>query len=164
MEFSIVKRGYDPEEVKAELAELRAVLDSYKQKDAAIKNAILNAQVAADNIIQNAKNQAEEFKVQLARELDKVRVEVDRERNRVQDFQEQYTALVGKYVKTFDTADTTGLYASLDNIEKAIDSLVSAVPVPDNTPAVEFKMPDRPPVSTPEDVPAPVTNEDESGE
>ena len=58
-QFTYVKRGYDPEEVEKYITTLEQVIKSYKDKDNAIKNAIISAQVAADNVVKNARLQAD---------------------------------------------------------------------------------------------------------
>ena len=123
-QFSFVKRGYDPEEVDKYIATLEQVIKSYKDKDNAIKNAIISAQVAADNMIKNAKMQADDYKVQIAKELEKVRAEVDRQRMRIQAFQDVYNGLVRKYLTELDDTDTNDLYARLDDVDRLITVLI----------------------------------------
>lgn len=131
-QFTYVKRGYDPEEVDRYIATLEQVIKSYKEKDNAIKNAIISAQVAADNMVKNAKMQADEYKGQIAKELDKVSLEVDRQRMRIQAFKDVYSGLVKKYLTDLDEDDMTDIFARLDDVEKLIGRLkeVDIVPAP----------------------------------
>jgi len=116
----MVKRGYEPEEVDKYVATLEQVIKSYKDKDNAIKNAIISAQVAADNMIKNAKSQADEYKNQIGRELSKARAEVDRQRMRVQAFQDVYSGLVRKYLVEMDNNDMNALFSRLDDIDNML--------------------------------------------
>ena len=130
-QFTFVKRGYDPEEVDSYIATLESVIKSYKDKDNAIKNAIISAQVAADNMIKNAKLQADEYKVQIVKELEKVRGEVDRQRMRIQAFQDVYGGLVRKYLTELQENDVAELYNRLDDVDKLIGHLIESDIVPD---------------------------------
>ena len=132
-QFTFVKRGYDPSEVDKYISTLEQVVKSYKDKDNAIKNAIISAQVAADNMIQNAKMQADEYKVQIVNELEKVRQEVERQRTRVQAFQDVYTGLIRKYLTQLDNGDINELNKRLDDVDNLITMLIDAdiVAMPD---------------------------------
>ena len=123
-QFTVVKRGYDPDEVDKYIATLEQVIKSYKDKDNAIKNAIISAQMAADNMIKNAKLQADEYKVQIDKELMKVREEVGRQRMRLQAFQDVYTGLVRKYLREFTDSDMGDLLSRLDDVERTLDVLM----------------------------------------
>ena len=123
-QFSIVRRGYDPEEVDKYINTLEQVIKSYKDKDNAIKNAIISAQVAADNMIKNAKLQADEYKAQIVRELGKVSNEVERQRVKLQAFGDIYSSLVRKYLVEPRESDMKDLFARLDDVDKMINILM----------------------------------------
>ena len=146
MKFTEVKRGYDPLEVEEYIKTLDGVIKSYKEKDNAIKNAIISAQVAADNMIKNAKLQADEYKVQLARELEHVRTAVDRERSKIQDFQDTYGNLVRKYLRALDEQDLSEINSKLDGVHELIDHLCETeiaplTGTPPPKPDAEFSLP-----------------------
>ena len=122
-QFTIVRRGYDPEEVDKYVSTLEQVIKSYKDKDNAIKNAIISAQVAADNMVKNAKMQADEYKAQIVRELGKVSIEVERQRVKLQAFNDIYTSLVRKYLTEPRENDMRDLFARLDDVDKIINIL-----------------------------------------
>jgi len=124
LEFTEVKRGYDPDEVDNYIASLDSVIKSYKEKDNAIKNAIISAQLAADNMIKNAKMQADEYKLQISHELEKMRNEIERERVKIQEFHEMYGELVRKYLKKLDEKDVSKLNNYLNEIDRLIDLLM----------------------------------------
>jgi cell division septum initiation protein DivIVA len=157
-QFTYVKRGYDPEEVDKYIGTLEQVIKSYKEKDNAIKNAIISAQIAADNMIKNAKNQADEYKGQIAKELDKVTQEVDRQRMRIQAFQDVYTGLVRKYLTDIDDKEMNDLFNRLDDV----DNLVKKLKEVDITPSAKPEQPLVPEKKEPQmnfsNSPAPVLN------
>jgi cell division septum initiation protein DivIVA len=132
-QFSIVKRGYDTEEVDKYIAALEQVVKSYKEKDNAIKNAIISAQVAADNILKNARCAADEYKGLLAKELVKVQEELDRQRAKVRAFCEMYQHLIAKHLTAFDTNEVQALFDSIDGIENMVNSFIQT----DLTPGVD---------------------------
>ena len=138
-QFTIIKRGYDPEEVDKYIATLEHVIKSYKDKDNAIKNAIISAQVAADNMIKNARAQADEYKVHIAREVEKAREEVGRQRMRIKAFQDVYSGLVRQYLTELDDNEMGTLYGRLDDIDKLLVRLVD-----ENTPEAPPEEPPEP--------------------
>ena len=123
-QFTIVRRGYDPEEVDKYITTLEQVIKSYKDKDNAIKNAIISAQVAADNMIKNAKLQADEYKAQIARELGKVSNEVEKQRIKLQAFKDIYSSLVKKYLLQPKEEDMRDLFERLDDVDRMINILM----------------------------------------
>jgi len=122
--YPLVKRGYDPAAVDSDIETLENVIKSYKEKDNAIKNAIISAQIAADNMIKNAKMQADEYKEQIVGELENVRREVARERSKVQEFQDSYTELVQKYLTKINEGEVSGIHLRLNEIDTLIDNLM----------------------------------------
>ncbi|MCL1843732.1 MAG: DivIVA domain-containing protein [Defluviitaleaceae bacterium] len=135
-QFTYVKRGYDPEEVDRYIATLEQVIKSYKEKDNAIKNAIISAQVAADNMVKNARAQADEYKGRISKELEKVTEEVARQRVRIQAFQDVYAGMVRKYLTEPDESDVSDLMKRLDDVDKLVERLkeVDITPPPIPTP------------------------------
>ncbi len=125
-QFSYVKRGYNPEEVDKYITTLEQVIKSYKDKDNAIKNAIISAQIAADNVIMNAQMQAEAYKEKIVKQLQQVKDSIEKQRVRVQAFQDVYTGLLRKYLRDLEDADVNDLYAKLDDMARTIDDLSEA--------------------------------------
>ena len=123
-QFTIVKRGYDTDEVDRYVGTLEQVIKSYKDKDSAIKNAIISAQVAADNMVKNAKMQSDEYKAQIMRELKRVSAEVERQRVKLQAFYDIYASLVRKYLTPPVEEDMKELFSKLDDVDKLINILM----------------------------------------
>ena len=121
--FSYTKRGYNPEEVDAYINTLEQVIKSYKDKDNAIKNAIISAQVAADNIMKNAQAQANDYKIILRRQLQGVKDSLEKQRAEVRQFNEAYNAMLKKYLKDVDGADIDSIDNKLKAMENSINSL-----------------------------------------
>ena len=122
-QFSIVRRGYDPEEVDRYITTLEHVIKSYKEKDNAIKNAIISSQVAADRIIADAKNTAGEMKSKIAKQLSYITEAVDIQRVRVKAFQDVYSSLVQKYLKEMDTSEISELMEKLNDLERIVTDI-----------------------------------------
>lgn len=138
--FNIVKKGYDVEEVERYIVSIEQSLTHYKDKDNAIKNAIISAQVAADSMVRNAKNQADEYKTQIVKELAKVTAEVERQRGRIRAFQDVYTNLVQTYLKDIEANGFADLFARLDDVDRMVERLKELDVLPAPTPG-EMPMP-----------------------
>ena len=123
-QFTYVKRGYDPEEVDKYISTLEQVIKSYKDKDNAIKNSIISAQVAADNVLRNAQMHADAYKVQIGEQLSEIRGALDRQRMALQSFQEAYANMVRKSIQELEQSTSmTDLFVRLEEAEKAISDL-----------------------------------------
>ena len=120
--FNYVKRGYDPAEVDSYIEVMESVIKSYKEKDAAIKNAILNAQIAADGMILNAKNQVREIKENTIRQITDIKNSVSVQKEMLKSFQDEYTNLLNKYMHTIKDNDLGAvknkIYALENYLEK----------------------------------------------
>ena len=125
--FSIVKRGYNPQEVDEYIETLEQVIKSYKDKDNAIKNAIISAQVAADNILKNTHLEAAEYKTRTLAQLRHIYESVETQRNRLQAFQDDYNDMLRKYLQAFDDSDIAFVNSRIDELEKYLRELNSSV-------------------------------------
>ena len=123
LNFKEVKRGYAPNEVDDYITSLERMIASYKEKDDAIKNAIVSAQLAADNIIKNAKAQADEYRLQIGRELERMRSEIERGRVKIQEFYEMYANVIRKYFINLDNKAISDLNSCLNEIDRLVDRL-----------------------------------------
>lgn len=117
--FSIEKRGgYNTDEVDERIDELEAIIRSYKDKDTAIKNAILSAQVAADSIIRNAKNRSFEMKEGSVKRVQDIINSVSEQKKIVQEFQEEYTRQVSKYLHDINERDIAAITRKIEALEE----------------------------------------------
>jgi len=121
--FNFVKRGYNPEEVDAYINTLEQVIKSYKDKDNAIKNAIISAQVAADNIIKNAQAQSVEYRQSIRKQLQTVKDLIARQRSEVKNFQEMYQQLIRRYLTEIESGEIDALMDKLGEVDALVDSL-----------------------------------------
>ena len=133
--FSIVKKGYNPTEVDTYVETLEQVIKSYKDKDNAIKNALISAQVAADNVVKNAHLQAVEYKQQIGKQLAFVQESIAAQRQKIQAFQEMYRTMMQEYLKDMTDKDIKPLYGRLDEIDNLIVRLKDMDDIqPESTP------------------------------
>ena len=121
--FNIVKKGYDPTEVNRYIEKLEAVIYSYKEKDTAIKNALISAQVAADNIVKNAELEADKITKKALILMDKIQESIGEERALLQAFEKDYNVLIEKYVHKVNDVDIQKLRSRIDDMENYIKNL-----------------------------------------
>ncbi len=133
-EFTVVKKGYDPNEVDEYINKLEEVIKSYKEKDVSIKNAIISAQVAADNIVKNAELEANEIVRTAENEADERRTEtvsvltvlsedIKRQKGMIKDFQEDYNGLMKKYFTDFNNREFLSLFEKINGLEESLLAL-----------------------------------------
>ncbi|MDR1559552.1 MAG: DivIVA domain-containing protein, partial [Clostridiales bacterium] len=118
--FNYVKKGYDPEQVDNYIETLEQVVKSYKDKDSAIKNAIISAQMAADNIVKNAHLQVAESRTQALSQIQSIIASISEQRNKVKEFQEEYITMVQKYLIDFSEVDMNRIYNKITELEQLI--------------------------------------------
>jgi len=121
--FNEAKRGYDKDEVDSYLKELHAVINSYKEKDNAIKNAIINAQISADNIIKNAEIEGERIKGRAVKLLDEIQDSIDVKKSVAHEFQNEYNLLIQRYLHNLDDADFARLFGKISELESYVGSM-----------------------------------------
>jgi len=121
--FNYIKNGYNPDEVDSYVDSLENVLKSYKEKDSAIKNAIISAQVAAENIIRNAELEAQDMKRKAVYELQAISDSIARQKEQIKNFQNDYNLMLGKYLKTIEENDVASVYSSVNEMENYLFSL-----------------------------------------
>lgn len=121
--FSYVKKGYDPTQVDEYIEKMEEILKSYKQKDNAINNAIISAQVAADNIIYKANVKANQMLSQTQEKLEQMQSILAQQKNIIDSFNNDYKALVRKYLSNIDENDVFKMYSKINSLEEKINSL-----------------------------------------
>ena len=120
--FSYVKKGYDPTAVDLYVDELEEEIRGYKHKDDAIRNAIISAQMAADNIVSNAKNQGRAIRENSILQLKEISAAVASQKKVLQNFLEEYSAIMSKYLKPMENPDFISLNQKIENLEKYLSS------------------------------------------
>lgn len=121
-EFSIVKKGYDPQEVSEYISKLEEVIKSYKEKDLAIKNAIVSAQIAADNIVKNAELESMSRKYKTMEILNAMHADIARQKSIVKTFQSDYNNLIKKYLTDFNDVEFLAIFNTLNELEENLVS------------------------------------------
>lgn len=121
--FTIVKKGYEPAEVNKYIDELELVIKNYKEKDAAINNALISAQMTAGSIINEANENAGAIKTDVVDKLDAVAGSVAQQKRMVKDFQDDYNRMVNKYLHAVNEGEILDLYSRINELEGYISSL-----------------------------------------
>lgn len=132
--FEYVKKGYDPDAVDRYINDLELIMRNYKDKDAVIANAIVNAQisadditakanVAADTIIQNARNMSYQIMETTSKQVDGLLKSVNVQRERIKTFQEDYIGLIRKYLHDVQENDIIDAERKLTELEAYLKNI-----------------------------------------
>ncbi|MDR0958324.1 MAG: DivIVA domain-containing protein [Clostridiales bacterium] len=124
--FNIIKRGYDPSEVTEYIESLESVIKGYKEKESAIKNAIVSAQVAADSIVKNAKNEASQIRSEGIKRVHAIINSVKEQRILLDDFSREYSALIDKYLYQVKETDIERVSTRISALEQCLNGLVDS--------------------------------------
>ncbi|MDR1914808.1 MAG: DivIVA domain-containing protein [Clostridiales bacterium] len=133
--FSYVKKGYDPEEVDRYIETLEQVVKSYKDKDSAIKNAIISAQMAADNIVKNAHIQVAESRSQALSQIQNIITSIAEQRSKLKEFQDDYNNIIQKYLIEFNESDMNHIFNQITDLEQIIGRAAYIAPSASSTSA-----------------------------
>ena len=123
--FSYINKGYDPYEVYAYIEKIEEMLKSYKQKDSAINNAIVSAQIAADNIIREANIKASQMLSETELKLEQMKNMLAMQKSILDSFYNDYNELVHKYLSNLNENDMLKMYTKINSLEEKINSLKS---------------------------------------
>ena len=138
--FNITKRGYDIAEVDAYISKLERTITEYKDKDSAIKNAIINSQIAADNIIEKANVEAEKIKISALRQMSDIQNSISTQKRLVGEFAEDYMAFVKRYINEFNEVNTQKIYEKIQTLEDYFGTLKNRnVPKEEDIPDLGFE-------------------------
>lgn len=121
--FNTMKHGYRIDEVDNYIAALESALAEYKEKDAAITNAMVSAQIAADNIVKNAKLAAKSIRQETIDHLNSVSDSLDKQRRMIARFEMDYRELVERYLLKIDAAGFKEALAKVDELGACLDEL-----------------------------------------
>ena len=130
--FTTTKNGYNPDEVDRHISNIESVINNYKEKDAAISSAIVNAQIAADNIIKNAELAAEDIRKNAVEQLEKIEDSLDKQRKLISELQDDYNALANKYIQKVNEDDFKQMLTKVDTLDKFLTSLKNTKPAGTN--------------------------------
>lgn len=130
--FSLVKKGYSPEEVDSYIKAIEQQCNEYKQKSSSINNAIINAQIAADNIIKsanihaekilaNAENEAYRIKRNTISQINTIKSSILEQKSLVECFYKEYNSLIKKYLRPIEDEDILPLISELNELGSLID-------------------------------------------
>ena len=138
--FNISKRGYEITEVDAYISKLERTITEYKDKDAAIKNAIINSQIAADNIIEKANIEAEKIRISALRQMSDIQNSIGTQKRLVGEFAEDYMAFVKRYINEFNEVNTQKIYEKIQTLEDYFGALKNSnVPKEEDIPSLDFE-------------------------
>ncbi|NLK98663.1 DivIVA domain-containing protein [Defluviitalea saccharophila] len=117
-DFAIVRKGYDPEQVDSYIATLQNQINSYKEKEQAINQAIVSAQIISEQLISNAKQEAEQIKKDAKIRLSKMQNMLDKAEEELKTFQDEYKKLISKYLTQLDENNIHSLMDELHSIRE----------------------------------------------
>jgi len=132
----IAKLEEEAKQSKADVDALKKIVDTYKEKESAINNAIVNAQISADSILLNAKNAAENIVINAKGQVEKVNEITENyladimrslspQRQMLQNFRTEYDAIVSKYLKNITEGDLASIDEKLNALEDHVRNLQS---------------------------------------
>ena len=111
------------DEVDNYINALEKTISDYRDKDAAIANAIVNAQIAADNIIKNADIAAKSIRKEAVEHLDRITDSLDKQRRLLSDFQRDYDDLVEKYLLKMNPNEFKEVLARVEELDNYLEKL-----------------------------------------
>jgi len=125
--FNTMRNGYNIEEVNSYIATLENALAEYKEKDSAITNTMINAQIAADNIVKNAHLEAKDIRQETIAHLDSVSESLDKQRRMVTRFEKDYKELTERYLSNVEATHFKEALDKVDELDACLNALKETV-------------------------------------
>lgn len=119
--FTMIKKGYDPNEVQEYISLLEKELAEYKSKEQFISQALVEAQVSAKNVIQQAKEQAQQIEKDAIEQLQSVREKIHESKDKLFQFEEDYASFIKRFAASFSEEELNKLLNSLDSIYATLE-------------------------------------------
>lgn len=119
--FTMIKKGYDPQEVQNYISLLEKQLAEYKSKEQFISQALVEAQVSAKNVIQQAETQAAQIEKDALEKLQNVRDKIHQSKEKLYQFEEDYSSFIKRFSSSFSEDELNKLLSSLDRIYTTLE-------------------------------------------
>lgn len=126
-EFSIVRKGYAPEEVNAyidslekALADRTAQLLEYQEKENAITKSMIDAQLVSAKVRSEAMADAAAMRAGAYDEMDQLREQVSALHGKLSDFQNEYSRILQEYLVSLRSNDLVALFGRLESFMQTI--------------------------------------------
>lgn len=119
--FSMVKRGYEPNEVDTFIRELEEAIVFYKMKEQYISQALVESQIASKKIIEEAEIRAFQIEKKSLIQLEHLKQELNDTKKRLQNFKNEYDTFMNNFKSSFDEDELLSFYDSLDDLSNTID-------------------------------------------
>lgn len=127
-EFTVCRKGYDPAEVDAYIAELEGKLaatanelNALRGKEAAINRSLIDAQVCAEGIKAKAAEAAAQMRGEALNEMNDIRGQVEALHTKLNAFQNEYSEILQRYLVSLRSNDLVSLFANLESFMKRLD-------------------------------------------
>lgn len=118
--FTVVKKGYDPTEVESYITRLEEELTQFRSTQAAIANALIHSENAAQKIINEAQLQSDKLRKESEESLLELQKKIKHMRMKLDSFQSNYNQLIHKYIVSVNNEDFNDLFEALDNISDSL--------------------------------------------
>jgi len=125
--FNTMRNGYNIEEVNAYIATIESALAEYREKDSAITNTMINAQIAADNIIKNAHLEAKGIRQETVGHLESVAESLDQQRRMITCFERDYKELTERYLNNVEETHFKEALCKVDELDSCLNALKETV-------------------------------------
>lgn len=125
--FNTMRNGYNIEEVNGYIATLESALAEYREKDSAITNTMINAQIAADNIVKNAHLEAKGIRQETVAHLDGVAESLDKQRLMITRFEKDYKELAERYLCNVEETHFKEALDKVNELDICLNSLKNSV-------------------------------------
>lgn len=120
-QFSIIKKGYSPDEVNRYIERLEAEIIEYKTDQLSIAKAIIHSENTATRIINDANKEAEQIRQKAESQLLDLQKKIKHMRMKLDAFQSSYNQLMHKYIISMNNDDFNDLFSSLDTISDSLN-------------------------------------------
>ncbi|QUH30391.1 hypothetical protein [Vallitalea guaymasensis] len=118
--FSIIKKGYSPQEVDDFIMELEDAIDDYKLKEQYISQALVESHITSKQIIEEAEIRAFEIEKDALIQLEHLKHELDNTKKKLETFKNDYDIFIEHFKNSFTDTELQTILDTIDEIDNII--------------------------------------------
>lgn len=122
--FSIIKKGYAPQEVDRYIRELEESIASYKANEQYISSALVESHITSKQILEDAEIRAFEIEKDALIQLEHFKHELNHTKKRLQSFKNDYDTFIGNFKVSFNDSEIASVMNTLGELSDKIDKHV----------------------------------------
>lgn len=118
--FSIIKKGYSPQEVDDYLIQLEETIDNYKLEEQYISQALVESHITAKKIIEEAEIKAFEIEKDALIQLEHLKHELENTKKKLESFKNDYDIFLERFKDSFTSNELQNVVDTINRLDEIV--------------------------------------------